>query len=574
MPPVSRQKGAHWKWSMVDCNHLCSVLVSFCKMLRRRFPTLSSSNSIHSNLHEYESSEDEGEGLGLEEKEQERQLSKIHGEAPEAPNSSAGQKRQLETDADIANALSNGATQKKRKQRIVLTERKLTGGEGLIKIRHDFPTKLKYRQVNVQATRKVTSKTNKEQLKAIEIQAAARYASDLMNAYQEFAMDLMPNDHHDDTLLKIQDLGSKKAVRDYLDEMRQDICRGHLEKIHGKDKTENLLDELEHGLTATKTQLLESDEEGEIDNSEKPDKSGQQPPRRASKEVEVATDEKDTSVPLPIEENGNNEGDDEEEEAQLDGITEVILPKKKKSEEEEENSKSNELFADESNNGSESKSTHEDEHSKGFVVNEAILEGASGVDRPTMKENSDELHPEKNCSGPEKESSLANDVVRNTEPVGNSDGPDVDQGLRKSEKINKLNSFIDTSEQNLLTEKNVTSISLEDNKDVPLDNESDTLPPSGSMTNDHSERKGSQQEYNTSESLIEDLSQTTRVEDDPKPADGSMIVEMSQASETPGQEKLVMDSSQIYNCTQDTIFSETQTIVANVDTDVEASQDY
>ena len=53
-----------------------------------------------------------------------------------------------------------------------------------------------------------------------------------------------------------------------------------------------------------------------------------------------------------------------------------------------------------------------------------------------------------------------------------------------------------------------------------------------------------------------------------------MIVEMSQRSETSGHEKLVMDSSQTLNYSQDTTSSETQTIVASIDNDVGPSQDY
>ena len=77
----------------------------------------------------------------------------------------------------------------------------------------------------------------------------------------------MTNDHYKDTLLKIQDLGSKKIVRDYLEEMRQEICRDYLQNIYGEEKADNLLTELQHGLTTAKSQILESDEEAESDSS-------------------------------------------------------------------------------------------------------------------------------------------------------------------------------------------------------------------------------------------------------------------------------------------------------------------
>ena len=485
-------------------------------MLRRRFPTLSSSNSIHSNLHEYESSEDED--LGLEEKEQERQLSKIHGEAPEAPISSVNQKRQLETDADIANALSNEATKKKRKIRVVLTEQKLIGGEGLIRIRHDFPTKLKYRQPSVHATWNISSKRNKERLKKVEIQTAARYASDLIRAYQEFAIDLMPNHHYKDTFHKIEDLGSKKIVRDYLDEMRQDICRGHLEKIHGKLKTERLLNELENGLTAAKSQLLESDGEDEMNNFIKSRKSREQPPRK------LVTHDGNTSGSLPNQENENREGDvEEEEEARLDDVIEAILPKKDKLEKNEEIPKSNDRFVYKVHD-STSPSTLEDENKTDDVVDNALVQDESEI--PVDKEHSNELNPKKELPGIEKVNTLDNDET------GGIFDPDVGQGLRKSEDNDNLKSL----EEKDMIGKCVASNSLKENTNVPQDSEAGAVPPIRSNTTEHrderQDNKCSQQGSNASENLIQDFTQRPLVDDDHEPANECMIVEMSQRSET------------------------------------------
>ena len=79
---------------------------------------------------------------------------------------------------------------------------------------------------------------------------------------------------------------------------------------------------------------------------------------------------------------------------------------------------------------------------------------------------------------------------------------------------------------------------------------------------------------NASENLIQDFTQRPLVDDDHEPANECMIVEMSQRSETSGHEKLVMDSSQTLNYSQDATFSETQTIVASIDNVVGgASQD-
>jgi hypothetical protein len=43
-------------------------------------------------------------------------------------------------------------------------------------------------------------------------------------------------------------MGSKKEVKDYLNIMRQEVCKGHLENIYGKDKAEKFVDEVENGI--------------------------------------------------------------------------------------------------------------------------------------------------------------------------------------------------------------------------------------------------------------------------------------------------------------------------------------
>lgn len=219
-------------------------------MLQRRYPKPSSTPSFLSNNDAFSSSEDEDDGFARDAEEQERALSMSHGEASE---DSPGIKKQ-QTDAEIANALNaNDAT--KRKRRLVLTEADLTGSKGLIKIRHNFPSKLRYRQPNFHtgvSNRNVVSKRKRVEQ---EIQAAATYTSSLMQNYEEFATELMPTEHFTDTLNKIQDLGSKKQVKAYLDIMREEVCKQYIEGIHGKEKTEKLFNELEYGLQTHKKRL-------------------------------------------------------------------------------------------------------------------------------------------------------------------------------------------------------------------------------------------------------------------------------------------------------------------------------
>ena len=210
---------------------------------------------MRSTLHDDSSSEDEEDQLLREEQEQERLLSEQHGEANEGPASSSSNKRQ--SDADIADALNSNEAVKKKKLRVTLTAPKLTGPQGLIRIRHEFGTQVKFRQpkpVKAGKDKKIAKRKQFER----DIHASAVYAGKLMQAYQEFAIDIAPNMHYNDTFHKIQDLGSKKDVRDYLDTMRQEVCKEHLEKIYGRDKAEKFVHELENGLQTAKDDLYDN----------------------------------------------------------------------------------------------------------------------------------------------------------------------------------------------------------------------------------------------------------------------------------------------------------------------------
>jgi hypothetical protein len=239
---------------------------------------------IHSNLpHDASSSEDEEDRLRREEEEeleQEHLLSRQFGEANEAPNSSSNKRSRQQTDAEIADALNSKSssttsdgTNKKKKKRLVLNETKLTGSKGLIFIRREFPSKLKYKDPTRSIMKKkpprsasaLKQKAFKREQFEMEINASASYLSDLMKAYQSFAVEIAPNMHHTDTFNKIQDLGGKKIVRDYLNTMREEVCKEHLNKIYGHERTEKLVHELEHGLNAHRERLL--DDYNDIDNN-------------------------------------------------------------------------------------------------------------------------------------------------------------------------------------------------------------------------------------------------------------------------------------------------------------------
>lgn len=197
-------------------------------MIRRGYTPASASNSIPL-------SRDDSSSSSEDEEEADRLVSQ------EQPTTQTNNSKKRQTDADIANDLNN-ATVKPKKPRMVLTTTKLTGPDGLLKIRHNF-SKVKYRPPKPNPKDKLYKKKAFER----DIHASAVYIGKIMQAYQQFAIDIAPNMHYNDAFIKIRDLGSKKDVKEYLNLMRQEVCKAHLEKVYGREKAERFVDELEHG---------------------------------------------------------------------------------------------------------------------------------------------------------------------------------------------------------------------------------------------------------------------------------------------------------------------------------------
>lgn len=140
-------------------------------------------------------------------------------------NSTAGNKRE-QTDQEIAAEYSS---QKRKKSRPTLTPSLVIGSKGLITIPTDFRSISYPRHSNA-------------------VEAAARYSTRLVNAYKSFCHDLFPAMAFEDVVSRIETLGSKREIKDYLTHMREQARNRHLEKIFGKEKAEQMLQELEHGL--------------------------------------------------------------------------------------------------------------------------------------------------------------------------------------------------------------------------------------------------------------------------------------------------------------------------------------
>lgn len=109
-----------------------------------------------------------------------------------------------------------------RKQRPKFETKDLMGPNGLIKLRREFPNTLSLRATV--GSSKISSSGSSH--KKYEKEAA--YGRSLVKQYKEFAHDLFPHLAYEDLLLRIEQFGSRKEVKHYVEEMRKDSTREYL----------------------------------------------------------------------------------------------------------------------------------------------------------------------------------------------------------------------------------------------------------------------------------------------------------------------------------------------------------
>ena len=209
----------------------------------RRVTFSENTNANNSRLYDYSEDEDE--------EEQERALSELHGESEEGGGERKRKKE--ETDNDIAQELEQEVKKAIKKPRPQLLPSHLTSAEGLIRLPVEMK-QIKYRP---------------RKGKKRDVAAAAAYSSKLINAYRSFCDDLFPSMAFEDVLLKIEQLGSKKEVKSFVQHMRDDVRNKHLEKLYGREKAEQMLAEVdEHMKQQEEEQVV--DEFGELVNAPPP----------------------------------------------------------------------------------------------------------------------------------------------------------------------------------------------------------------------------------------------------------------------------------------------------------------
>lgn len=206
---------------------------------------------------------DDSDDLNSDEEEEERHLSELHGEAADE---GSGKKRKRNnndttklTEEDAAAAKEFEEKIRKKLNRPQFTPQLLTtGSKGLVYLRRSFPARVaKFRTMDTKKLNSSSSSMDKRQQElykkrqlSSEINMAARYSSSLINAYTDFARFLFPSLAPADVFLKIEDMGSKKEIKDFLQVMRDDVRKEYLIKVYNGDvgKVERLLNELEYGL--------------------------------------------------------------------------------------------------------------------------------------------------------------------------------------------------------------------------------------------------------------------------------------------------------------------------------------
>ena len=184
------------------------------------------------------SSEDEETRLRREEAEEkafDRAMAERYGEAEESNHGRSTDNKRPQTEEEIAAEYEKEQLKAKRRKRAPdLDIKDLTGVDGLIRLPTEFKA-LKYKKLS-----KASSKED-------SIKAAAAYALSLTEAYKSFCYSMAPNLAFEDALLKIESYGSKKEVKSYLQQMRNDVRNRYVEKVFGKEKAEKMLQEFEFG---------------------------------------------------------------------------------------------------------------------------------------------------------------------------------------------------------------------------------------------------------------------------------------------------------------------------------------
>jgi hypothetical protein len=185
--------------------------------------------------------DDDNDSLDEEEREREDALSRRYGEAAEARGGSSKNKRSSDDDQVDIDALYEKKKRKSARAPDLITVETLTGPEGLVKIPNDLRMELSRLQPPAVGKKSLVT--------------SAQYALTLVESYRSYFFQLAPNLAFEDALLKVERLGSKRPVRKYLEQMRQNARNAHVEAVLGKERADRVLRELHDALEQQEQQL-------------------------------------------------------------------------------------------------------------------------------------------------------------------------------------------------------------------------------------------------------------------------------------------------------------------------------
>lgn len=198
--------------------------------------------------------EDEEEYYDSEEEREERLLSRRHGEAQDdsagrtttttttatatSTNKSKRKKTAQEIAAEYNNPSSGALKAKRRRKKIAVTEELLIEPHGLSNLFYNFPRK-SFGRKNPQ-TQKPHYARNPSDM--------AHYSKSLVQAYRNWADRLAPGVPLEESLFRLRTMHTKSTVKAHLETLHAQVRNRNLERVYGKDKAAELLQQLEEGL--------------------------------------------------------------------------------------------------------------------------------------------------------------------------------------------------------------------------------------------------------------------------------------------------------------------------------------
>jgi Replication Fork Protection Component Swi3 len=206
----------------------------------------------------------ETDGYYDSEEEEEALLSRRHGEAME-DNAEGANKRSSKNameatgtdDQDILNEYKAQEEKKKRRRKApsTLTPEMLISKEGLSNLRHAVAPKFH------------TSSTTGKPIYNKTPASMAKYSRHLVAAYRRWMDDLSGGIPLEEAMWKVQALYSKTQVKQYVQEMRNQVRNEHVERTLGLEKAEQLLSQLDDFY---QEQQYEGEGGGDGENGEAP----------------------------------------------------------------------------------------------------------------------------------------------------------------------------------------------------------------------------------------------------------------------------------------------------------------